>query len=104
MSKPLTINLPHELGRAEARNRIEQGFGKIEQQLVGGGPAKVDKSWVGDTMNFTAVAMGQTVTGALHVMERDIRIDIVLPGILGMLAGKVRDKVQKQGQLLLEKK
>jgi hypothetical protein len=53
-------------------------------------------------MNFTAVAMGQTVTGALHVLEQEIRIDIVLPGILGMLAGKVRDKVQKQGQLLLK--
>jgi hypothetical protein len=42
------------------------------------------------------------VTGALHVLEQEIRIDIVLPGILGMLAGKVRDKVQKQGQLLLK--
>ena len=102
MSKPLTINLPHQLGKAEARKRIEEGFGKIEQQLAGGGQAKVDKTWVGDTMNFTAVAMGQTVTGALHVLEQEIRIDIVLPGILGMLAGKVRDKVQKQGQLLLK--
>jgi putative polyhydroxyalkanoate system protein len=104
MSKPLTITLPHQLGQTEARKRIEEGFGKIEQQLAGGGQARVEKTWTGDTMNFTALAMGQTITGALHVLDQEIKIDIVLPGILGMLAGKVKDKVQKEGQLLLEKK
>ena len=104
MSKPLTITLPHQLGQAEARKRIEDGFVKIEQQLAGGNTAKVSKTWDGDTMNFAAVAMGQTITGALHVFDREIRIDIVLPGILGMLAGKVKDRVQREGQLLLEKK
>lgn len=104
MSKPLTITIPHQLGLAEARKRIEEGFGKIEQQLAGGGQARVEKSWAGDTMNFTALAMGQTITGALHVMQEEIKLDIVLPGILGMLAGKVKDKVQKEGRLLLEKK
>ena len=104
MSKPLTITIPHQLGQVEARKRIEEGFVKIEQQLAGGNTAKVDKTWTGDTMNFTALAMGQTITGALHVLDSEIKLDIVLPGILGMLAGKVKDKVQREGQLLLEKK
>lgn len=104
MSKPMTITIPHQLGLAEARKRIEEGFGKIEQQLAGGGQAKVSKTWDGDTMNFTALAMGQTISGALRVFDQEIKLDIVLPGILGMLAGKVRDKVQREGQLLLEKK
>jgi putative polyhydroxyalkanoate system protein len=104
MANPLTITIPHQLGRAEARSRIEQGFGRIEQQLAGGGQAKVDKRWDGDTMTFTALAMGQTITGALHVLDQEIKLDIVLPGFLSFLAGKVKDKVQKEGQLLLEKK
>lgn len=104
MSKPLTVTIPHQLGKAEALKRIEEGFGRIEQQLAGGTAAKVDKSWAGDTMNFSAVAMGQTITGAVHVHDQEIKLDVVLPGILGMLAGKVRDKVQKEGQLLLEKR
>jgi hypothetical protein len=104
MSKPLTVTIPHQLGKAEALKRIEEGFGKIEQQLAGGTAAKVTKTWAGDTMNFSAVAMGQTITGALHVFDQEIKLDIVLPGILGMLAGKIRDKVQKEGTLLLEKK
>ncbi|MDB5471237.1 MAG: polyhydroxyalkanoic acid system protein [Caulobacter sp.] len=104
MAKPLTITIAHQLGQAEARKRIEEGFGKIEQQLAGGGQAKVDKSWTGDTMNFTALAMGQTITGALHVLDDSIKLDIVLPGFLSMFAGKVKEKVEKEGQLLLEKK
>ncbi len=104
MSKPLTVTIPHQLGKAEALKRIEEGFGKIEQQLAGGNAAKVTKSWVGETMNFSAVAMGQTITGAVHVFDQEIKLDVVLPGILGMLAGKVRDRVKKEGTLLLAKK
>lgn len=104
VSKPLTVTIPHQLGKAEALKRIEEGFGRIEQQLAGGTSAKVDKSWAGDTMNFSALAMGQTITGAVHVYDQEIKLDVVLPGILGMLAGKVRDRVQKEGTLLLEKK
>jgi putative polyhydroxyalkanoate system protein len=102
MSKPLTINIPHSLGKEEARRRLETGFEKIQDQFAK--QATVEKTWDGDHMTFTAIAMGQTITGTMDVLEEAIRLDIVLPGFLGMLAGKVRDKVQKQGQLLLENK
>ncbi|HYE45890.1 MAG TPA: polyhydroxyalkanoic acid system family protein [Caulobacter sp.] len=102
MSQPLTINIPHQLGKAEARRRLETGFVRIEQQFAK--QATVDKSWDGDRMTFSAVAMGQTITGAMDVLEESIRLEIVLPGFLGMLAGKIRGKVEKEGQLLLENK
>jgi len=104
MSRPLVINLPHELGKAEARRRIETGFGRIEQQLAGGGQATIEKSWDGDRLNIAARAMGQNLTGALVIEETCVRMEIVLPGILGMLAGKVRDRVTREGQILLEMK
>jgi len=102
LSQPLTINIPHQLGKAEARRRLETGFVRIEQQFAK--QATVDKSWDGDRMTFSAVAMGQTITGAMDVLEESIRLEIVLPGFLGMLAGKIRGKVEKEGQLLLENK
>ncbi len=104
MAKPLVINLPHELGKAEARRRIQEGFGRIEQQLAGGGAASIDKTWDGDRLNIQARAMGQSLTGALIIEETCVRMEIVLPGILGMLAGKVKDRVTREGQILLEKK
>ncbi|NBB16223.1 polyhydroxyalkanoic acid system protein [Caulobacter sp. SLTY] len=102
MSQPLTINIPHQLGKDEARRRLETGFVKIEQQFAK--QAQVDKTWDGDRMAFRAVAMGQTITGTLDVLEEAIRLEIVLPGFLGMLASKIRGKVEKESQLLLENK
>jgi len=48
--------------------------------------------------------MGQTISGTMDVLGDMVKLDIVLPGMLGMIAGKIRDQLQKRGQLLLEKK
>jgi hypothetical protein len=103
MSKPVTITIPHQLGAAEARRRIEEGFGQLLNQ-AGGAIKDVQKAWTGDTLTFSAQAMGQPISGALLVMDEAVRMDIVLPGLLGMIAGKITGQVKKQGALLLEKK
>ena len=36
MSRPLTVDIPHELGRDEARRRLGQGFSRLRQQITGG--------------------------------------------------------------------
>ncbi|MGR4864596.1 polyhydroxyalkanoic acid system family protein [Caulobacter sp. LARHSG274] len=103
MSQPITITIPHQLGAAEARRRIEEGFGQLIGQ-AGGVIKNVDKAWDGDVLRFSTQAMGQTITGVLHVLDQSVRMDLVLPGLLGMIAGKVTGQVKKQGTLLLEKK
>jgi putative polyhydroxyalkanoate system protein len=103
MSQPITITIPHQLGAVEARRRIEEGFGQLIGQ-AGGVIKDVEKSWNGDVLNFSARAMGQTISGALFVLDQSVRMDLVLPGLLGMIAGKITGQVKKQGTLLLEKK
>ncbi|KQY31092.1 polyhydroxyalkanoic acid system protein [Caulobacter sp. Root487D2Y] len=103
MSKPITITLPHQLGLAEARRRIDEGFGQLLSQ-TGGMVKDVQKSWTGDALTFSAQAMGQPISGVLTVFEDSVRMDVVLPGLLGVIAGKITGQVKKQGQLLLEKK
>jgi hypothetical protein len=103
MSKPITVVIPHALGVAEARRRIEDGLAQLVGS-AGGGVAKVHQTWDGDQMSFTAQAMGQTITGVLHVLADAVRMEVVLPGVLGLIAGKIKGQVQKQGTLLLEKK
>ncbi|WP_425995711.1 polyhydroxyalkanoic acid system family protein [Caulobacter sp. DWR1-3-2b1] len=104
MSKPITITIPHQLGAVEARRRIETGFAQLAGQIPGGSPSQVHQSWAGDTMTFSAVAMGQTISGTMDVLGDMVKLDIVLPGMLGMIANKIKDQLQKRGQLLLEKK
>jgi putative polyhydroxyalkanoate system protein len=102
MSKAVTVTIPHELGRAEARRRIEAGFGDLSRHL--GGLGAVSKSWDGDKLSFSFAAMGQAISGYVDVADRAIRLEVLLPSLLAMMAGKIKGRLQKEGQLLLEKK
>lgn len=102
MSKAITLTIPHELGRAEAHRRIDAGFGDLSRHL--GGVGQVSKTWDGDRLNFSFSAVGQAISGVIDVADSSIRLEVLLPGLLGMIAGKVKGRLQKEGQLLLEKK
>jgi len=56
------------------------------------------------TLAFGITAMGQTVAGVLNVLDTAVTIEIELPGVLGMIASGLKDRLQKAGQLLLVKK
>lgn len=102
LSKPLVVTLSHDLGKAGARARIERSLGQIRAQL---GPfvTSIEDAWTGDHLTFRVVAMGQTVTGRIEVQDALVRIELVLPGLLGLLAGKIAGQLRQQGASLLEK-
>lgn len=99
MSKPIVVSIPHELGRAEARRRIDEGVGQLTRQI--GAVGELTRAWQGDTLSFSLQAIGQTVTGTMAVGEREVRLEIELPGIFAMVAGKVKSRLRDEGQLLL---
>jgi len=104
MSKPLTVEIPHDLGLQEARRRIEAGFGRLEHQFGGSGLAKLEKHWSGDRLSFQAQVLGQHLGGRLDVLAEVVRLEVELPPFLAMIAGSLKGRLQKEGQLLLEKK
>lgn len=99
MSKPVVVSIPHELGRAEARRRIEAGVGRLIAQI--GGAAEVTQAWEGDTLRFSLVAIGQAVSGTIAVQDREVRLEILLPGIFAMVANKVKGRLRDEAQLML---
>lgn len=99
MSKPVVVSIPHELGRAEARRRIEEGVGRLTAQI--GAVGDLTKTWDGDLLRFSLVAIGQTVSGTIDVREREVRLEILLPGIFAMVAGKLKGRLRDEAQLLL---
>ena len=103
MATPITISIPHQLGRVEARRRIEAGFAKMASQVPGSTGASSER-WDGDRLTFSLAAMGQTVGGVITVLDAAVTMEIELPGVLGMIAGSLKDRLQKVGQLLLTKK
>lgn len=100
MSKPVVVAIPHELGRAEARRRIAAGIGGLTKQI--GAIGEVTHAWEGDTLKFSLLAIGQTVSGTVAVFEREVRLEVYLPGIFAMVANKIRDRLRDEGARLLE--
>lgn len=103
MSKAVTLTLPHELGRAEARRRIDDGFASFASHM-GAAAGALHKSWSGDRLSFTFQALGQGISGTVDVEDAAIRLEVVLPTLLALVAEKVKSRLRQEGQLLLEKK
>ncbi|TGD98028.1 polyhydroxyalkanoic acid system family protein [Methylobacterium nonmethylotrophicum] len=101
MAKPLVVVIPHQLGRAEARRRIDARIGQGRDMVQKAGLSMDDPVWDGDTLSFLVGALGQTVSGTIAVEDEAVRAEVNLPLLLGIFSGKVRDViVEKGGQLL----
>jgi len=100
MSQPIEVDLPHKLGKDEARRRIADNVHQLQDHIPGG--AQVQSGWAGDQLNLDIGAMGQAVTATIDVEESKVRLKVLLPGMLGMFAGPIQSILQKKGGLLLE--
>jgi putative polyhydroxyalkanoic acid system protein len=103
MAQPISVTVPHQLGAAEARRRIDQGFADFARRMANG-PGAIERSWDGDRLNFALTSFGQAVSGHVRVEPASVTIELLLPGFLALLASRAKGTLQREGQLLLEKK
>ncbi len=102
MQRPIDVDLPHKLGREEARRRIAGNIHKLENHIPGG-VSRVESNWVGDTLNLKVTAMGQSVDAKIDVMDAKVHCHIMLPGMLSLFAAPIEAMLNKKGgDLLLE--
>ena len=100
MTQPIDVDLPHNLGKDEARRRIANNIHKLQEHIPGG--AQVQSGWAGEQLNLDIAAMGQSVTATIDVAEANVHLRVLLPGMLGMFAGVIQGALQKKGDVLLE--
>ena len=103
MPKPVVIDISHDLGKDEARGRLQKGFGLIRDQF-GVGALAFEERWEAERLHFTAGFLGQKVAGRIDVMERSVRIELGLPWGIAVLAETLQGRKRNPGTLLLEKK
>jgi putative polyhydroxyalkanoate system protein len=96
----LTMSIPHQLTRAEAKRRLQEEIAKVQQQY-GGMLGPLEQRWEGDTLHFGVHTAGQAITGQLFVEDKVVRLDVVLPWMLAVLAAPVKNLIERQGQNLL---
>jgi putative polyhydroxyalkanoate system protein len=100
MSQPIEVDLPHNLGKDEARRRIANNVHRLSDHIPGG--ANVESGWTGDQLNLRVQALGDSVQSTIDVEETKVRVKVLLPGMLGMFSGLIQGALQKKGSVLLE--
>ena len=100
MTHPIEVDMPHNLGKDEARRRIANNIHRLQDHIPGG--ANVESGWSGDQLNLRVQALGDSVQSTIDVEETKVRVRVLLPGMLGMFSGVIRAALQKKGSVLLE--
>ena len=103
MSTPVTISVPHRLGKAEAVRRLQAGLGRMRTNLSAL-IAIEQEVWSGDTLRFQMRGLGQTAAGTIEVLDDSLRIEVMLPWLLARLAERLAPAMRREATLLLEKK
>ena len=104
MERPVEVEMPHKLGRDEAKRRIGKNVHKLRDHIPGGA-THVTSDWAGDQLNMDIHAMGQKVAAQLMVEETKVRVRVMLPGMLAFFAGPIEAALNAKGKdLLLEDK
>jgi hypothetical protein len=103
MSEPLTVSIPHRLGKAEALRRIKNGLTRARTDFANVMSVE-NESWNGDRVDFQLRALGQSARGTIEFFDAELRLTVALPWLLSKLAGTFLPAVRREATLLLEKK
>jgi putative polyhydroxyalkanoate system protein len=96
----MSVDVPHNLGAAEARRRIESSTGQLVARLPAG--ATATPHWQGDRLQLDIVALGQQVKANLDVQEKLVRVEVALPLALSFLRPLIEAGIRRTGTELLE--
>ena len=98
----MSVDVPHNLGAAEARRRIEGGTDQLVGRLPAGATAK--PNWIGDRLQLDITALGQEVKASLDVQEKLVRVEVAVPLALAFLRPLIEAGIRRTGTELLEDK
>lgn len=99
MARPVTFDIPHRLGREEARRRMDSGLGDLDRAMPFA--SSVGKTWQGDRLVVEVTALGQVTTANLDVGDTYVRVQLALPGLLGMFGEKIAGVFKRRTTELL---
>jgi hypothetical protein len=102
LPEPLIVTISHHLGRDEAKRRLDDGLGHIRGQLAGL-VSSLDYTWTAHRLDFSVMAVRQSINGRIDIEDNIVRVEIRLPLLLRVLANKITGRVRREGALLLDK-
>src|SRR5262245_35843911 len=103
MSTPVTVTVPHRLGKDEALRRLKSGFASARGHFGAMLTIEEEPATV-DTLSFQMRSLGQSAAGTIAVAEDNVVITVMLTWLLARAANYLLPEMRKQATLLLEKK
>jgi hypothetical protein len=99
----LVLRIPHKLGAAEARKRIESGLASAKSQFAS--YFKIaELTWIDNRLVFDLTALAQRIRGAIAVEDDFVELRAQLPTLIRLLAKRFVPIVETTGQKLLTQK
>lgn len=103
MSKPLSVSIPHHLGKDEAARRLKSGLTSARTHFAHLFTVQ-EENWTDDHLDFRVGALGQVLSGTIDILDDRVELKVVLPWLLAKLAQAIQPLIRKEGTLMLEKK
>jgi Putative polyhydroxyalkanoic acid system protein (PHA_gran_rgn) len=103
MSRPLVVLIPHHLGKPEAARRRKSGLTDVQKSFSRLLAVK-EEVWTDDQLRFRVSPIGQVASGTIDVQDDHVRLQLVLPWLLALLADRMQPAIRSSGASMLEKK
>ena len=100
MTSPIQVDLPHRLGKQEAKRRIGTNMSGLTSHLPAG--AQVRSDWDGDRLNLSVGLLGQSIAAAIEVRETLVHVTVDLPPALAFFGKAIEAGLRRSGPELLE--
>lgn len=102
MSDSISVDIPHNLGAAEAKRRIQANVGGLVGKLPAG--ATISPAWEGDRLRLDIGLLGQQAAAMLDILDDRVRINVQLPPALAFFRQAIEAGLCQSGGALLEDK
>lgn len=100
MSQNFSVDVPHALGAAEAKRRIQANVHTLGAKLPAG--ATATPRWEGDRLKLDVAMLGQQIAAGMDIFDTSVRITVALPPALAFFRQAIEAGLRQSGAAMLE--
>ena len=102
MAAPTVITIEHHSTKEEVKRKLRARFGEVRAQVAPYVSA-FEEEWSEEGVAVRVVVLAQPISSRIDVEDKIVRVEVALPGLLGLFSRLIADQVQRRGSLLLGK-
>jgi hypothetical protein len=89
------VSVPHDLGQAAARARVEQFLDAVQRDYAEH-VRNVSGEWEDNQLSFRFITSGLNISGMLAVEERVVEVSGPLPLVAAFFRGKIEQQIRAE--------